>query len=41
MGVELDGPVGVGGEAGPGGQLVDEVLERLLLLGSSLYLTCN
>ena len=39
VGVELDGPVSVGSEAGLGGQLVDEVLELLLLLGSSLDLT--
>ena len=39
VGVELDGPVCVGTEAGPGGQLVYQVLQLLLLLGSSLYLT--
>ena len=39
VGVELDGPVCVGTEAGPGGQLVYQILQLLLLLGSSLYLT--
>ena len=39
VGVELDRPVSVGSEAGLGGQLVDQVLQLLLLLGSSLDLT--
>ena len=47
MGVQLDGPVGVGSEGGLGGHLLEQVLQLvlqlllLLLLGSSLNLTCN